>query len=668
MRSILKNVRLPALLFLVAFLQYSNTLKYDFAWDDKLVITNNEYTVKGLEGLPDIFTSRLSVPHKNVYRPVPQSMFAIEYAIFGENPFWFHLFSLVWYGLACLSVYYFVRFVFPSLHPAVAFCSALLFLVHPLHVEVVANIKSRDEILALLFGLISVILLVKGIERNRLEIMAMGIISMTLALLSKENAITLLPVVPLVMWFRSGQINISRGVVISGVVALGIISAYFKLVPILLLSFLIFLYVAKKTKRFQLLFFTVACAAMALFVFITRINNPNESQGLQLDSTVLNNIFLWTTESEKIIPTSIVNIGRYFYLFVFPHPLIHLYGYNQIAMSGWGDISTWIVLILIFYLIFYLFKNFYKKDSAVFGLIFFISTYSVYSNFFVLAPDTMADRYMFLPSIGLILLAMEGLLRLGGFNRKLPDLSVRRSQMVLGLFAMITIGFFIRTWIGNQDWENDYTLIENRIQFMENNAAAQATLGIMTHRKSSQVNDIELQRKLRSDAAKAFTKAIDIYPDFYLAWILIGKIFVEESLYDKAELAFLRAQKISPLSPDAYHCLGALYFVLGDSNRSIDYLEKSILLDPEIKETYVLLGKAYIQNRNIDNLGSLTEAANKWFPNDSDIEAFQAYYLLRNGNLQEAFNFAKTSLAKDPNNILALSILSSPLLSQLPGD
>jgi hypothetical protein len=155
------------IIFVIAFLQYANTLQHDYAWDDKLVITANPYTTKGIVALPDIFTKRVSVPYKNEYRPVPQAMFAVEYQLFHASPHAGHWFNALWYAAACVVVYWFVRFVFPLADPFSGFLVAALFIVHPLHVEVVANIKSRDEILSLLFGLPAIILSVKALDLGR---------------------------------------------------------------------------------------------------------------------------------------------------------------------------------------------------------------------------------------------------------------------------------------------------------------------------------------------------------------------------------------------------------------------------------------------------------------------------------------------------------------------
>lgn len=614
----------PALIFAAAFLQYANTLPHDYAWDDKLVITANEYTKKGSAGLLDIFTKRVSVPYKSEYRPVPQAMYAIEYEWFGGSPRAGHFFSVLWYSLTCLMVYFFVGFSFPKLRPLFPFCVALLFAVHPLHVEVVANIKSRDEILSLFFGLSAIMLTVRALEKRGLSLLAAGAVCFTLALLSKSSAVTLLPIVLLVAWYRSETVGVSRRRL---VVAAAVIA--------------------------------VCCCAL---VFLIRYSQQTISDELtlHLNSTVLNNIFLWTTQSKKVVPTALVIIVRYVGLFLYPHPLIHLYGYNQIPMSGWRDFGPWLVSAGLFALAWAILRTWRGKPLLLFGVTFFALTYSVYSNLFFLAPDTMADRYVFVPSVGLAMLFVGGLFRLAAFDFQRPRPVSRRTKAVAALFVLLLASYSVRTFIGNKDWENDYTLIYNRIQYMEDNAAAQAIYGYMLEKESAEAASPRLRQEKSRAAMQAFTRAVEIYPDFFWAWISIGRLFAEQQVYDKAELAFLKAQRLEPLNPDGYFNLGTLYLTQRAPQLAIPYLEKAVLLDPKMEEAYVMLGRAYLQADSVDNLGAMATTASKWFPDNVDLEALLATYYFRKQDYDRAFPLARAVVSKDPQNILAQVILASP--------
>lgn len=621
----------PALIFCIAFLQYANTIGHDYAWDDKLVINDNEVTRKGIAGIPEIFLKRTTVPNKNVYRPVPQAMFALEYDLFNQSPHAGHFFSVLWYAALCLVVYFFIRFVFPNTHRLLAFFTALLFAVHPLHVEVVANIKSRDETLALLFGLVSLVLFVKFLEyplRKGMKwvLLTAATISFALAYLSKANAATLLPVALLMVWYRN-NVRI-RPVVLVGILGIGL-------------------------------------ALGAVFWLSSSVPADQATGPIEMHATVLNNIFLWTTEPHTVKPTALVNIGRYLGLFVYPHPLIHMYGYNQLSLRTWSSPDTWLVLGLLLATGWYVLRNWKKRDPVVFGLLFAGITYSIYSNLFKLAPDTMADRYLFFPSVGLCLVATVLVSRLGSVSMIFPRFNTIRAKLAAGVILVIILAYGVRTFIGNRDWENDYTLIYNRIGYMQNNAAAQATYGFMLQQESEGTTDLRERRQKQAAAMQAFMRAVDIYPDFYWSWISIGKLFAEQGVYDKAELCFLKAQQLEPFSTDGYFCLGALYYTKGDAPLAMNYLEKTIMMEPSREYAYLMLGKTYMQADSIASLGMLAQEAIKWFPRNAEFTAFMATYFYRTGKFRDAVAYLHAALHQDPRNITARALLSMPAIQSV---
>jgi tetratricopeptide (TPR) repeat protein len=526
-------------------------------------------------------------------------------------------------------VFAFVRFTLCSIDSLYAFLVALLFTVHPLHVEVVANIKGRDEILALFFGLSGIILLVKAIEQARWLPGVGGAMCFALACLSKSNAVTLLPLIPLVAWYRSSDSKLCRRLIISSA--------------------------------------AIAVCCLVVIGVIRHVQSTVSSDlSVHLNSTVLNNIFLWSAHTETIIPTALVIIARYALLFAYPHPLIHLYGYNQVPLNHWSDPVTWLVIAGLLGLGLLVFKTLPRKSPVALGLLIFAITYSAYSNLFFFAPDTMADRYMFLPSVGIAIAVVYGLYRLASFDLKSPGFNGARVTAVACLFAMALTAYFATTFVTNRDWQNDATLIHNRIRYMEDNAAAQAIYGHQLNKESHEAATPQLRLERKAAAMKAFTRAIEIYPDFQAAWIAIGRMFAERGIYDKAELSFLKAQRLEPLSPDAYFCLGTLYLAEQDTELAIPYLEKAVLLDPTMEDAYVMLGRAYLRANNINNLGSMTATARQWFPQNINVEALRATYFFRTQQYEQAFQLAREVVARDPQNTLAIAVLSYPLAQSSP--
>ena len=173
------------ILVLLAFLLYSNTLGHKFAFDDSIVITDNTFTQKGIAGIPDLISRDF---FEGVYgkdgmelsggrfRPLSLVCFAVENQAFGKvkelngqpvldekgqqlydyNPALGHFLNILFYALSALLLFNLLSLWFSGTNGAsvIPFVAGLIFVAHPIHTEVVANIKSRDEILAmlLLFG------------------------------------------------------------------------------------------------------------------------------------------------------------------------------------------------------------------------------------------------------------------------------------------------------------------------------------------------------------------------------------------------------------------------------------------------------------------------------------------------------------------------------------
>src|SRR5262249_14974482 len=155
-------------------------------------------------------------------------------------------------------------------------------------------------------------------------------------------------------------------------------------------------------------------------------------------------------------------------------------------------------------------------------------------------------------------------------------LTTTTGKAAIAALGIVLAAYCARSAIANRDWKNDSTLIHNRIRYMENNAAAQVIYGYTLDKESLELKSAEEKRARKAAAMSAYTQAIRVYPDFQGAWIAIGRLFAEQGIYDKAELAFLKAQRLEPLNPDVYLCLGILYVGERDQELAIPYLEKAV--------------------------------------------------------------------------------------------
>src|SRR5262245_18156818 len=164
----------------LAFVLYGNTVGHRYALDDTVVLTRNAYVKAGLAGLPDIFThdalagteilSHTGLTEGGRYRPLSMAMFAVEYQLFGLSPGPSHLINVLLFGLTGAALFALFRRLplerASGPWPWLATAATLLFLAHPIHTEVVANIKGRDELLALLLSLAAFHAALTAVERG----------------------------------------------------------------------------------------------------------------------------------------------------------------------------------------------------------------------------------------------------------------------------------------------------------------------------------------------------------------------------------------------------------------------------------------------------------------------------------------------------------------------
>ncbi|MFM6935217.1 MAG: tetratricopeptide repeat protein [Flavobacteriales bacterium] len=206
-----KKYVLSILLF--GIIVYLRSLSNGYNLDDELVTINHPLTsVEAGVQWKTIFNSPYSIAkfgYTYGYRPIVHLSFAIEHAMLGESPATSHLINLLLYLFTGIFLFYFLLEWLGKEHVFLAGITSLLFMIHPLHVEVVASIKNRDELLAFLFALLAMISYVKLINNIRVKHILLLMCFALMALLSKKTAIPILLLIPLldVFYFQRWKVS-----------------------------------------------------------------------------------------------------------------------------------------------------------------------------------------------------------------------------------------------------------------------------------------------------------------------------------------------------------------------------------------------------------------------------------------------------------------------------
>lgn len=582
-------------IFLFAVVLYSNTLFNDYAQDDAIVITDNMFTKKGFAGISGILSNdsfygffkkegKAKLVSGGRYRPLSLVSFAIENQFFGLNPTISHLINVILFGLLALVLYKFLLLIFNKLNNKeliffLSFISVLAFIAHPIHTEVVANIKGRDEIFVMLFSFLAAIYSIKWFDSKELNHQVFTFLFFTLALFSKENAITFLAIIPIMyfLFFAKEKKN------------------YFKLMLPFVGASILFLSV-----RTYILGFDFGSTSMEL------MNNPF----LKLSD----NTFVPFTFGEKIA-TVIYTLGKYIVLLLFPHPLTNDYYPRQIAIMGFGDWQ--VILSTLFYLslLFFAFKSYKNHKIITFSILFYLITLSIVSNIVFPVGTNMSERFLFLPSFGFSVLT--GLLFYYLFRF--------RSTIFYGLFLILIIAYSTKTFSRNKVWKNDFTLFTTDVKVSSNSAKALNAAGGSLVDAAYKEKNAKKKEKMLNEAIDYLQKAIKIYPKYKNAFLILGNANYFLKNYNEAIDAYESALELAPNYEDAKKNLaitcrdaGKYYGeIKHDLKKAIFYLEKSMKLDDSNYETIRLYGVANAMAGNNEKSIDLFTKALKLEPNNA---------------------------------------------------
>jgi protein O-mannosyl-transferase len=374
------------------------------------------------------------------------------------------------YVLACIFVYIlFSRYLLKN-QQDIAFLAGLIFIIHPVHSEVVANIKGRDEIFSILFITLTFIYLFRYLKEKNYKTLALGSLFFFLALMSKEYAVILFILVPLALYmFSSEKINLQRILIPVGLFVLlsvllilqdvnqlylGLPTIYWFVAALLLYFSVVIATSFQSIKNKHADLFISGLFSAGMLYLVLRLNAVNMGPGVE-DTELLNNPFLLANAQEEFA-TKMVVLFKYLSLSLFPHPLICDYSYATFAYPNFTDLRAIFGSLLYATLIFIAVKLCFKKHILGFALSTYLLFILMVSNLFFHTGLMMLESYLFHATLGTaICLAW---LFVKGFDRLTGHPEIPKRAAFLALLVIITFLAGCKTWERNWDWKNDVTL------------------------------------------------------------------------------------------------------------------------------------------------------------------------------------------------------------------
>jgi tetratricopeptide (TPR) repeat protein len=618
----------PWIIGLLCLINYSNALFNGFALDDSIVITENVFTKKGIAGWQGILTKdtfygffqkegKDQLVAGGRYRPMSLLIFSLIYELFGENPFVYHALNLLLFNALSILIYFWLYRMFREFEWSlpVGLATSVIFASHPIHTEVVANIKGLDEILAMLFAVCSAYILLHAKDNKGNVVLAQvtaGILFF-LGLLSKENTITYLAVIPISFYFfRSRNIRV----------------ILWSLPGILVAS--------------------ISFIAVRASILGKGLGEP--------PMELMNNPFLKWTGNQYVImhmgeKFSMIfqTLFKYLQLFIFPHPLSHDYYPKVIEPLGFGSpvvlLSISIYIALVAAVVY-----FWRKIPLVsFALLAFFAPLSIVSNFFFPVGTNMSERFLFMPSLGLCLLISY--LTYRALSRK--------KNLYLGIHLLAVVLFTMKTINRNPVWKNNYTLFTTDVEVSENSAKLQnATGGVLIDESVGKPK--EERNKMLQRAIVHLEKAKEIHPTYKSPNLLLGNANFYLEDYLKAQRFFQLALDQDPDFIDAKLNMAICKRKLNDFEEALSDMKK-LIDEPRLGQkarqqlltTYEEAGKYAGQQGNIDASIDYFQKGLKEGGNPAKFNYFIGVSYAQKGQLQKALDFlqeAKKHPMEDDNN------------------
>lgn len=615
--SFFTNKRLHLIsLFIFGFLLYANTIGHDYTVDDAIVITDNDFVKEGFSGIGKIlkhdtflgfFKVEKSLVAGGRYRPLSLVTFAIEYQFFGANPMISHFVNVLLYALTGMLLYLVILQLFGNQKTTeayfVALVTALLFLAHPIHTEAVANIKGRDEIMALLGSLGALYFALKYALNGQVSKLILASICFFLGILSKENTITFLAVIPLAIYVFT-KVKATKIGVVTGVLV--VFAVLFLIIRQAILG---------------------DAASFSANTNMELMNNPylkwNGSQ------------YVAFTAMEKF-GTIFYTLGKYLVLMIFPHPLTHDYYPAQVPMMTFGDWQVILTVLTYAGAGIYALLQLPKRNPIAFGILYFIATLSVVSNLVFPIGTNMSERFLYMPSVGLCLIAAVMLYRL--VDKRLTNMG--DLKLALPILALFLVGFSAKTFVRNMAWKDNYTLFTTDINTSINSAKLHNAVAGITVEEANKPENASRKQQMLNDAVRYALRARTLHPTYANPNVIIGNAYTYMGEYEKAIEFYDYTMKITGQgSSDYQNALNNKQIALSNRNNKEVEQQGQLLQQQKFVEA-IQLGEKLIASgkSSVPLFGQQGAAYGAIGQHQKAIEMFQKVLALEPNNAQAFLN------------------------------
>ncbi len=578
--------------------------------------------------------------------------------------------------------------------------TTLLFIAHPVHVEAIANIKGRDEIMTFLGALMALFYTIRFLDTREWKYLAVTFVCFLAGAFSKENALTLLVIIPLTMYFFMDYklkhilfiivftaipvFLLLKGYVIQGslrphATSLLVVALLLSIIPFLIMTF------SKSHSKLKELYIALLPSFLAALIFIVVrysiivapvIANVNTHGVLPPEETeLMNNPFLYMTGVEKWASIIYV-LGQYLRLLIFPYPLTtdyYPYYIPKVIVSGteanpaintMSLFNPGIVLPLLIYIGMAAFVVWglaaHRKNKYAYAVIWYLVPLTIVSNIFVMIGTFMNERFIYISSVGFCLAVAYFLIA------SLPQWvkNAKTHQYIVAGFLVVVLSLYsIQTISRNKVWFDDFTLSTTDAKTSTTSAKANYDAARVYNIKIQTVTDEATRDSITRQIYKYSRTAIAIHPNYENALLLyswsnsvlgtkpdsLAKYPLEES-----KRALVQLLRRNPQNPYAYDGLNFVLQRIPTPEQRASLWEEVLQAAPERFEPNYSLACIYGKEmHDINRATPYFEKAAQLNPQNANALIDLGYIYAVRGEKLKALEMFKQAVTVAPNEPLA---------------
>ncbi|MDD5063916.1 MAG: tetratricopeptide repeat protein [Phycisphaerae bacterium] len=517
-------------------------------YDDDLYVTENPNVNKGISGNSIIWA--FTTGYCNNWHPLTWLSHMLDCQVFGLKPAGHHIVNLFFHIANTLLLFWILKKMTGGIWQS-AFVAAV-FALHPLHVESVAWIAERKDVLSGFFWMLTIAAYVRYAKRPDIKKYLLAVLFLCLGLMSKPMTATLPFVLLLLDWWPLDRFQSKGGISPKSKSAK---AGY------------------QKASLGSLIKEKIPLFALAVILSVITFAVQQKGKPTEISAAVPASIRITTAPLNVRISNALVSYVSYMVKTVYPKRLAVLYPHPTDSLPKWEPIVCFVLLAAITAGVIYLAR---RQRYLATGWLWYLGTLVPVIGLVQVGAQAMADRYTYLPSIGIFIMAAWGAGEL---------LAKRRYQkLAMGTAAGIVLAILmICTHKQVSYWQNSSTLFGHTLAVTEKNFIMHDNYGVEL-----------LNAGQLDEAAKQFDKSLQINPEYLKALSHKGKVLLEQGKFNEAITWFTEMVRTVPDYPDVQYLLGVSYARKGEYEKSVPLFEAALRLKPNWPDAYNDLALAYL--------------------------------------------------------------------------